>query len=362
MAALLASGPSLGTILLTAFVLGDAVALYALSRKSESPMTWAESAAKAKIIRAIRMEVSAFAAKKSAAEVGTTPPDVVPPDKTAFQASVEYGLADKLHLLYEAIEMAKKSPSLLTEEYDGKPFLPWFIKKAIVAVKADKIDRGFSATAAASEVFAPSKLTMKARSERAEALYNPPPTGGARASELSTLTRMALNQLVVDGKTPKAAPDAFWELVHTHGKSNQKVYDAMIGVMVEFMNFKDSPDRWVGKKSNAQGLADILFMTADKELKDLLTVEGEAVNELFFRNRTGVQNSWGKFFSTHEYADKERERAALAETTGQPQGNRTNGTSGSPTNGHGHQPSGPEAPVQDQLLQVAPPAPWRPRL
>jgi len=46
------------------------------------------------------------------------------------------------------------------------------------------------------------------------------------------------------------------------------------------------------------------------------------------------------------------------EPTGQPQGNRTNGTSGSPTNKHGHQPSGPEAPVQDQLLllQVAPPA------
>jgi hypothetical protein len=124
---------------------------------------------------------------------------------------------------------------------------------------------------------------------------------------------MALTQLVVDGKTPKAAPDAFWELVRTYGNENQKVYDAMIGVMVEFMNFKDSPDRWFGKKSNAQGLADILFMTADRNLKDLPDLP-EAANKLFFRNRAGVQNSWGKFYSAHEYAAMERKQAALAKT------------------------------------------------
>ena len=61
MAALLAGAPSLGTLMLTTFVLGDAAALYALSNKKDES-TGIDYATKAKVVQAIQRELDAFEA------------------------------------------------------------------------------------------------------------------------------------------------------------------------------------------------------------------------------------------------------------------------------------------------------------
>jgi hypothetical protein len=75
MAALVASGPSLGTVLLTAFVLGDAIALYAQSQKTgvSASQSWMDNTSKAKIIRAIQDELAAFTPKIPTAAAAPAP-------------------------------------------------------------------------------------------------------------------------------------------------------------------------------------------------------------------------------------------------------------------------------------------------
>jgi hypothetical protein len=99
---------------------------------------------------------------------------------------------------------------------------------------------------------------------------------------------MTLAQHVKE-KTAKPVANAFWTLVRTVGPDDRKVYDNLIGVFSEFINVKDSADRFMGKVVANQVIADTMFLKAIAEYR-----KGLDVNPLFLTKRVGLSNTWGK--------------------------------------------------------------------
>ena len=171
MAEFLAVGPSLGTILLTTFVLGDVAALYALSGKPSTGTSssagptqtlaslWNTRGQQAKIVRALQEELAEL--KRLAP--GQAPPSAqglpTPDQANAFINAVIKGMKGyKYSLAREGVfTKAEQNPKLLTIEVpipkttDKKePFLESLIRLALIKAVNDNIDRGLSATANAA--------------------------------------------------------------------------------------------------------------------------------------------------------------------------------------------------------------------
>jgi hypothetical protein len=320
MAEFLAVGPSLGTILLTAFVLGDAVALYALSGKPSTGTSsstgptqtlaslWKTTRQRAEIARALQGELAELK-RVAPGQVQTQ----APPTKdveTAFIAAVDKGMglsegvydisgnlrqvrpvAGKNYSLeYEGVfKMIQRDPRLLTIRIKQLSFLEYFINAAVHQAVRDQISRGAEATGryAFGTVGRQQKLdTRQAAQDAAQDQYNA--EGGARASEISRLAKMTLAQLAAEKKGAKEVPAAFWTLVRTVGPDDRKVYDNLIGVFNEFINVKDSADRFIGKVVANQVIADTMFLKAIAEYR-----KGTDVNPLFLTKRVGLSNTWG---------------------------------------------------------------------
>jgi hypothetical protein len=169
--------------------------------------------------------------------------------------------------------------------------LEYFINAAVRQARVDNISRGAEATGryAFGTVGRQQKLdTRQAAQDAAQDQYNA--EGGARASEISRLAKMTLAQLAAEKKGAKEVPAAFWELVqHREDPGDRKVYDNLIGVFNEFINVKDSADRFIGKVVANQVIADTMFLKAIAEYR-----KGTDVNPLFLTKRVGLSNTWGK--------------------------------------------------------------------
>ena len=312
MAEFLAVGPSLGTILLTTFVLGDVAALYALSGKpstgtssstgpTQTIASWLKTRDRqARIVRALQEELAEL--KRLAPGQAPLKAQGAPTsdEATAFIDAVRKGMKGYEYSLTreEVFTKAEKNPQLLTIEVpipattEKEPFLESLIRLAVIKAVNNNIDRGLSATANAATLLRYRKEkedTVEAsNAERRAAAEAALQEGGALASEISRLVKMTLAQHIKE-KTAKPVANAFWTLVRTVGPDDRKVYDNLIGVFNEFINVKDSADRFIGKVVANQLIADTMFLKAIAEYR-----KGLDVNPLFLTKRVGLNNTWGK--------------------------------------------------------------------
>jgi hypothetical protein len=258
--------------------------------------SWGESTSKAKIVRALQDELAEL--KRLAPGQTQGPP--TEKDAAEFVDAVSRGMKGyKYSLAREGVfTRAQQNPRLLTIQVpigtttDMESFLESLIRSALIKAVNNNIDRGLSATVNAATLLRYRKekedtleASNAARQAAAEAALQ---EGGALASEISRLAKMTLAQHVKE-KTAKPVANAFWTLVRTVGPDDRKVYDNLIGVFNEFINVKDSADRFMGKVVANQLIADTMFVKAIAEYR-----KGNDVNPLFLTKRVGLSNTWGK--------------------------------------------------------------------
>ena len=161
MASLFALGPSLGTVLLTAFVLGDAAALYALSKSRASSLGTASTHltpgqvdAQARITRALNEELGQFgkitgeaatAAAAAQASIQKQVLDALSEELTAMSApDLQFEIAwrkgmEKGESLSSAISIAKRTPKVLQRE----GFLVEFVQSIVDTLTANNFNRNW---------------------------------------------------------------------------------------------------------------------------------------------------------------------------------------------------------------------------
>jgi len=258
--------------------------------------SFGESTSKAKIVRALQDELAEL--KRLAPGQTQGPP--TEQDAAEFVDAVSRGMKGyKYSLAREGVfTRAQQNPRLLTIQVpigtttDMESFLESLIRSALIKAVNNNIDRGLSATVNAATLLRYRKEkedTLEAsNAARAAAAAEALQEGGALASEISRLAKMTLAQHIKE-KTAKPVANAFWTLVRTVGPDDRKVYDNLIGVFNEFINVKDSADRFMGKVVANQLIADTMFLKAIAEYR-----KGLDVNPLFLTKRVGLSNTWGK--------------------------------------------------------------------
>jgi len=248
-------------------------------------------------------------------EAAAAQAEAAPGQKNAFWEAVKLGLSSRFQSLKPAIELAKQTPSLLTQNYGDnmRPFISQLMYLAHNAAVYGEVNRGlWKGDIGNYNLLARWTARKKLAKERATKLYNEAKgggrtrrrkRGGASTNEIAELVTLVLNQAAIEGgQKALAVGDAVAVLVHdfvdnTSGippmtppeknAANAAIEKQLRGVLDAFIKYQKST-----KESDSEGrrlIAAGLFKTLPPKTE---------VNEYFLKSPRTLLGFYDEFVAT----------------------------------------------------------------